>query len=476
MYGSPEPPSSARLKGKLRIWQGVQPFPPLFGPHGCVESGASPRAFHAFAQVASLAVVHGGQATKHVAAKRGQILSNTAQTFTDPAWERQYRGYIPELDALRTLGISAVLLNHFWPPALSPWVYEMSSLAWMAMDSFFVLSGFLITGILLDSKKRPDYYSTFYIRRSLRIFPLYYLVLAVLLAVSHLARVGGVSEYSSMARHWGSPAWFFVYLGNVRMAWMGSQPTMRSFTPLWSLQIEEQFYLLFPFLARTLSLKQLSRVLWVLVFLSPVLRLATFLWNPANPYPQIVLLPCRMDGLALGALIAVRFRMGPWRVKKIPLAVFASTLLLLTASLSLIITPEARVDWRTSAFERLAGTSLSSFGCASLILLLVLLRGSHITRWLRIAPIRFIAKISYSLFLLHVVASRILRASSKIGVHLNPNGFPRFALVIGLSFLLASLSWRFFERPFTRLKERIAPKNTSPVRTAREAELVLPAG
>src|SRR5271155_2373307 len=95
-----------------------------------------------------------------------------------PALERPiYRGHIAELDAIRAFGIGIVLLNHFWPPSLSFWVFSIGQSGWIAVDAFFVLSGFLITGILVDTRSRPDYFSNYYIRRTLRVFPLYYLVL-----------------------------------------------------------------------------------------------------------------------------------------------------------------------------------------------------------------------------------------------------------------------------------------------------------
>ena len=88
-----------------------------------------------------------------------------------------FRGYISELDALRAIGIIVVVLNHTFPQYLSYKIANGLALGWAFMDSFFVMSGFLITGILLDTKARPDFFRNFYIRRAFRILPLYYLVL-----------------------------------------------------------------------------------------------------------------------------------------------------------------------------------------------------------------------------------------------------------------------------------------------------------
>src|ERR1700693_5497595 len=90
-----------------------------------------------------------------------------------------FRGYIPELDALRAFGITMVILDHMWP-AHSSEFSKLLNLSWILMDSFFVLSGVLIAGMLIDSRARPDYYRYFYTRRALRILPVYYLVITAL--------------------------------------------------------------------------------------------------------------------------------------------------------------------------------------------------------------------------------------------------------------------------------------------------------
>ena len=161
-----------------------------------------------------------------------------------------YRGHIAELDALRAIAVGIVLLDHLWPRSLSSLIFTVGQFGWMAVDAFFVLSGFLITGILVDTRSRPDYFRNYYIRRSLRIFPLYYVLLLALFVMTHVSQGGGGTEYTQMVHQWGSPAWFAFYLGNFRMAYTGQFPPVAAYGPLWSLQIEEQFYLLLPLLIR----------------------------------------------------------------------------------------------------------------------------------------------------------------------------------------------------------------------------------
>jgi peptidoglycan/LPS O-acetylase OafA/YrhL len=347
--------------------------------------------------------------------------------------ERGFRGHIAELDGLRAYGSMIVLLNHFWPKSLSITLWHLGQMGWIAMDSFFVLSGFLITGILIDSRNKPDYYRTYYRRRALRIFPLYYVVLALLIFQIRF-RHGGV-EYKYLIEHWGSPAWFLFYLGNIKTAIVNSWTHVLGFSPLWSLQIEEQFYLLFPFAVMWLRLENLRRLLLAAVCISPLVRVLFYLWHPGNPFLQYVLLPSRFDGLALGGLIAIRYRMGPWKIPKLGLPVLGLVL----------------------PFNRLAGYSISSFGCACLVLWLIQNRGSSYLGWLRLAPVQYIGKISYGIYLLHLIALGTINglAKHRFPILAQP-GLVRFFALICLSITYASISWYVLERPLLKLKNRVS--------------------
>src|SRR5579871_6022976 len=188
-----------------------------------------------------------------------------------------FRGRIAEFDAFRGSAILVVILAHVWPVESSR-VSTVLQLAWVLMDGFFVMSGYLIAGLLLDNRAKPDYYRTFYTRRALRILPIYYVVIG---ATTLVAVLSGSPSYRRMLEMWGSPTWFFVYLGNIPTALSGSLPHFAggAFVPLWSLQIEEQFYLLFPLLVRRLSNRNLVRVLLGLFCVSPMLRVLIYWWN-----------------------------------------------------------------------------------------------------------------------------------------------------------------------------------------------------
>jgi peptidoglycan/LPS O-acetylase OafA/YrhL len=303
-----------------------------------------------------------------------------------------FRGHIPELDALRAFGITMVIFDHMWPhngPHHRVW--NVLNLSWILMDSFFVLSGFLIAGILLDSRSRPDYYRFFYMRRALRILPVYYILLTVLTCWAILFGTGNL--YQNAALHkWGSPWWFFLYLGTVPTAITGTFPDVfaNSYVPLWSLQIEEQFYLLFPLLVNRVRPQTLARTLLCLACVSPLLRIAFWGLYPANHLVQYVLLPCRMEGLALDAWIAIRYRLKPWHLSKKRLTVMTIAWVAVTCICGV---------WsgygHTRPFNRTIGFLISSIACAHVVLWLIVFRGSRLTAWLRASPVQHLARISY---------------------------------------------------------------------------------
>jgi peptidoglycan/LPS O-acetylase OafA/YrhL len=373
-----------------------------------------------------------------------------------------FRGHIDELDGVRAIGMLLVLINHFWPRSLSTAVWDAGLMAWIAMDSFFVLSGFLIAGILLDSRDSPQYYRSYYTRRALRIFPLYYVV--VLWMIGSRMIWDAAKFHGQMLGPWGSPVWFLVYLGNVKVALNGSWPPVAGFTPLWSLQVEEQFYLLLPFVIRNVRRNVLVRSLSTAVVLSPLIRIAIYLWNPANRYAQYVLLPCHMEGLAWGALIALRFRRGPWRIGKVRLAAFAFVLLAATCALSFWSNPSRLAEEHSSPFNRTFGYSLSSLGCAALVLWLIRFRGSRWTGWLRMSPFLYLGKISYGVYLLHIPVREVIHFTvhHALGDVVARDSAVMFFVLVAASIGSAALSWHVFERPLLALA---APPPTPPRRS-----------
>jgi peptidoglycan/LPS O-acetylase OafA/YrhL len=167
--------------------------------------------------------------------------------------------HLPALDGLR--GIAILLVMAFHRVLLHPGSLERSLLGrlglcgWVGVDLFFVLSGFLITGILFDTKDRPDYFRRFYFRRTVRIFPLYYGFLLGVLGLGVALQATGRSPFG-WGDFWRNQLVLWTYTTNLAFAaageWYALAP-MLTLTSLWSLAIEEQFYLVWPLLIRRVS-------------------------------------------------------------------------------------------------------------------------------------------------------------------------------------------------------------------------------
>jgi peptidoglycan/LPS O-acetylase OafA/YrhL len=220
---------------------------------------------------------------------------------------------IPALDGIRGLAIGLVLWWHF---VVSPLRANLQSLhnhagllrlaefgrfTWSGVDLFFVLSGFLIGGILLDESQSRRYYRTFYLRRAYRILPLYAFVLVLTVI---LIPVYGHLRWTAYAVEL---PFYLLFLQNFRMA------AVQSFGPLglgatWSLAVEEQFYLTLPFAVRHIGRRNLWRVLLSVVVLAPLLRIVAMRLLKMQWITAYVLMPCRADALGLGVLTAIAVR------------------------------------------------------------------------------------------------------------------------------------------------------------------------
>ncbi len=220
---------------------------------------------------------------------------------------------MPALDGFRGWAVLAVMLYHF----AMPLVGQQHSRAWWAalhlmltgaygVDMFFILSGFLITGILLDAKSGPHYFRNFYMRRVLRIFPLYYGVLAVCFGL-----LWWTAPIKPFVPH---QAWLWLYATNFSgLKDVSFQPIFDHF---WSLAVEEQFYLVWPLVVLLLSRRSLVAVTAMMALFSVVLRCGLIKSNLMSDELAASLTPCRLDGLAMGSLLAALSR-GPLRLSGI---------------------------------------------------------------------------------------------------------------------------------------------------------------
>src|SRR5215470_2833769 len=212
-------------------------------------------------------------------------------------------GHLPGLDGVRGLAILLVLAVHFvgnatpvtWGERLA---VKLGNYGVLGVDLFFVLSGFLITGLLLDSKGDPHYFRNFYARRTLRIFPLYYFVLALLFVViPALATIPPALEEARQHQ-----AWLWTYTANFFLAAKSSW-ALTYVSHFWSLAIEEHFYLLWPLVVFSFRRETLERIcLWV-IGAALALRIALSLAG-VSELSISVLTPCRVDALCIGGLLA----------------------------------------------------------------------------------------------------------------------------------------------------------------------------
>ena len=221
-------------------------------------------------------------------------------------------GHIPALDGVRALAILLVMGVHtdvFFrsqPTAGTRLVDAVMGFGWGGVDLFFVLSGFLITGILFDTRAAPGYYTSFYARRALRIFPLYYVALAVILLVLPIL---GAMWHHATPKLFEHQAWLWTYTTNIGIALHGRWELAATGQTVlfWSLAVEEQFYLVWPFLVAALSPRALTRLAGAMVVGALLLRLGLVFWGDHVVAVYVSTLT-RMDALAMGALVALAAR------------------------------------------------------------------------------------------------------------------------------------------------------------------------
>lgn len=317
------------------------------------------------------------------------------------------------------------------------------SLGWSGVDLFFVLSGFLIGGILLDVRKSPDYVKTFYLRRVHRILPLYYLWLALYMIVGY-AGARWVAPNAPGEFAISVPiAVYILFCQNFIFAPISLFGTY-FVGPTWSLAVEEQFYLISPWLVRYLSPRRLAHTLILCVISAPLLRVF-LLGLPHGHRVVYFLMPCRADCLAMGMLAALawRTRTRVWLVKnrrhlKVVLA------FLLFGALAIL-----RWQSNPTRVEEALQYSWMAFLYTCLMMVVLLAPGSLVARLSRLHLLRGWGRISYCVYLIHlaILASChlvLLRSLPRIS---DLRGVFTTILAVGLAWLVAQLSWRYFEKP-----------------------------
>ena len=372
--------------------------------------------------------------------------------------------HVVPLDGLRGLAVLMVMFGHFWLKqqpvgAIQEWTYTFVQNGWVGVDLFFVLSGFLITGILLEAKGSTHYFRNFYARRILRIFPLYWGFLFVYFVV--LPNVVSLAPGSPFATAPGIQPWFWLYASNMLSLVQGAviPPGLNHF---WSLAVEEQFYLIWPAIVFAVSMKTLERACIVLIIVAFAFRLflLTTSFHHTGGY---VLLPSRIDTLAIGAWLAVVARDASRRElveRWAPRAFVIGLAALAIANLPDLRMFGYRVSMQTVGFPLLAvmGASLISIGTGKAETT-ARIRNFFSSRILVTA-----GKYSYAMYVFHLPLVIVLEMA---GLHMKtlsggqpPGILAAFAYSILLSiatFLVAFASWHLYEKHFLKLK-RLFPR------------------
>ena len=360
--------------------------------------------------------------------------------------------YHPELDVLRFLAFLAVFFHHIlprdaalytnsgFPAAVSEWLVSAKAAGAYGVDLFFVLSAYLITELLLREHANRGSFSisAFYVRRALRIWPLYFTFLAITVLVVPAIlpddRFGTLYIVS-----------FVLFFGNWVCAANGLPFSVAS--PLWSISVEEQFYLFWPPLLWLVGVNRVKQLAIALVIVALATRILLAVFAVAHPAVWCNTV-ARLDSIALGALLAAVLGGRAPQIKTVVRFVLVGVALLMF----LLVGRYLGQDGPTSVITYAATAS------ASVLLLVAVLQTD--ARFLLRRPFSwlvYLGRISYGLYVFHLFALALVPKllTANLGIPLNFES--HVLLSFGLTVLLAAVSYRWLEQPFLRLKKRYSP-------------------
>jgi peptidoglycan/LPS O-acetylase OafA/YrhL len=372
--------------------------------------------------------------------------------------------HIDSLDGLRGIAILLVFFFHYLPRNSHNPLSWLASVGWSGVDLFFVLSGFLITGILYDTRKATNFFKVFYARRALRLFPLYFFAVSIVLVVAALLHI---------PMNWKAIP-FYIYGANLMLPLRDGAP---NFTPyfncihFWSLAVEEQFYSLWPlvvfFVLRRKTLMQICAggILGALVFRVVLTHVGVSTWIL---YTE---LPARMDSLLAGAMLALALR-GPrpdaWlkraRLYSIIAVCGLILILLFIRARTLFFDSGAMTSW---GYSMIAGI----YVC---VLALALVPGTVANRVGRASVLRFFGRYSYGLYVWHDLPSPICatwRAWFIRNIHPLVVGQMVYAFaMLALFTAVAVASYHLLELRFLKMKSHFRYANPK----AESADVAMP--
>jgi peptidoglycan/LPS O-acetylase OafA/YrhL len=364
----------------------------------------------------------------------------------------QSDSYLPALDGLRALAILLVIPHNSDNFGLHPGIFLpfaiLAHAGWIGVQLFFVLSGYLITRNLIALRPTKNYFTTFFGRRVLRIFPLYFgTLICGLLLLPQLIELSPTTLSSHTHQ-----VWLWTFLSN----W--TQPFGRGvegFSHFWSLAVEEQFYLVWPFAVLACTTARLRTLCAALIVIAFLIRLGCVYYDvrPEVPYMFTV---CRMDALAFGALVATfttNVQAIHWPRARYDRVIFSAVAALVVTSLCTHL---------FSTYDRgtlTIGQTILSAAVAAIVGVIVLLHRAGSTHWLlkilSTAPLRSIGKVSFAMYVFHLPIAIAIKPM--LARYLTPTstyfGIANTSLVIVASYLAAFASYHLLEKHFLRLKK-----------------------
>jgi peptidoglycan/LPS O-acetylase OafA/YrhL len=368
---------------------------------------------------------------------------------------------ILELDGLRGIAILLVILYHFIsmtphapPNGIVHYLQAAFRMGWAGVDLFFVLSGFLIGGILLDAKDSPRYFRTFYLRRIHRILPIYYLWIGAYFLIAFTPVIRWVGPLGIAPDKWTIIPVYSLFLENI--AWSRG-PAFRTawLSGLWSLAVEEQFYLIMPSVVRFLSKRTLVISLFLAILGAPLARILVYKYLvPAHGAAPYILTPCRADALAMGVLLAVAWREERWKqwMQSHLRWLYAILGLLFVGVAYLNLIGETQYGYTMTVWGY---SCIDAFFLELMVLALMLPRGiwASVCRW----PILIdLGGISYCVYIIHGAVYELCHFALSSSV----NGISSFSSLVATIFaaaiiwLVAKISWRYLEHPMIRRGHR----------------------
>ncbi|APW58716.1 O-acetyltransferase OatA [Paludisphaera borealis] len=344
-------------------------------------------------------------------------------------------GRVLELDALRGLACLAILFHHFKPHLLP--------FGWAAVDLFFILSGYLITAIILKNGRQKHFLFHFYMRRGLRIWPIYYLTVLV---------VAAASPWLPRTYDYAGLPYILTYTQEVGLHWSRSTPAFSEYLMhTWSLAVEEQFYLIWPVLVCLVGRRGV-------VSLALALATAAVCARSSEMYWRVLL--TRADGLALGALLAALFtaRKAIREHSAVP-KVFAAIGLGAVAYLAFLIASGGMSKPEAPPWPGPSLLAVNVLG-AAIVGLVIYYQGRPALSVLRRPRLVKIGQLSYGLYIYHYVLM-LLSDDLARAFGLGGRPFWREALTAAVIYAVAALSWRYVEMPLLRLKDRFDYRPTA---------------